>query len=410
MPVASKLAEQIGRSSWIRRMFEVGARLKAERGPENVFDFTLGNPDLEPPPALIEALARVAVAEQQGIHAYMPNAGYPHVRAEIARRLRERSGIPYEGDHVVMTVGAAGALNVVLKALLDPGDEVILLVPYFAEYEFYVTNHGGAPVYVETDARCQIDVDAVAKAVTPRTRAMIINSPNNPSGVVYPAALLAALGERIKEVRPELVVIVDEPYRALAFSGVEVPHVPQLIPRTIVASSWSKELAIPGERIGFLAIPPSLPEAAELCGACIFANRILGYVNAPALWQRAIVAAGPVQVDPAIYQERCTRTHAALTAMGYDAIRPEGGFYLFVRTPCEDLAFVAALQEEGILAVPGRGFGRPGWMRLSLTVPMATIERSFAGFERALGRARAGGIVPSAPEPVRGLTAGGPRP
>ncbi len=389
MSVSRTVTAAIEGASWIRRMFEEALRLKVERGEENVFDFSLGNPDLEPPPALIETLCRVAGENQPRSHAYMPNAGYPEVRREIARRFEKATGLPYTADHVIMTVGAAGALNAVLKALLDPNDEVLLLAPYFAEYQFYVTNHGGRAVVVETDEACQPTVERIVAAIGPRTRALIINSPNNPSGAVYPASFFEALERRLAALGHPITLLSDEPYRALAFAGVEVPQVPRHVTRSVVCDSWSKTLAIPGERVGCLAISPRMDDAAELFAACVFTNRILGFVNAPAIWQRTVAAAGELRVDPSQYERRCQRVHRALSDMGYELVRPQGGFYVFPRTPiADDLAFVGMLKEEGILAVPGRGFGRPGFIRLSLTVPDAMIERALPGFARALRRAR----------------------
>lgn len=389
MGVSRSITEAIGRASWIRRMFEEGLRLKAERGQENVFDFSLGNPDLEPPSALIAALRRVVDENRPGSHAYMPNAGYPEVRSEIARRFREATGLAYTADHVIMTVGAAGALNATLKALLDPGDEVLLLAPFFAEYQFYVTNHGGRIVVVETDEGCQPVVERIVEAITPRTRALIVNSPNNPSGVVYPASFYVELERRLAAVGHPLTVLSDEPYRALAFRGVEVPQVPRYLTRAVVCDSWSKALAIPGERIGCIAISPKMEDAAELFAAAVFTNRILGFVNAPAIWQWTIAAVGDVHVDASQYERRCRRVQEALAGMGYEVVPPRGGFYVFPKTPVPDeLAFIGILKEEGILAVPGRGFGRPGYMRLSLTVPDETIERALPGFERALWKAK----------------------
>jgi aspartate aminotransferase len=389
MTVSRSITEAIGHASWIRRMFEEGLRMKAERGEANVFDFSLGNPDLEPPPALISALRRVVEENRPGSHAYMPNAGYPEVRGEIARRYREATGLPYTADHIIMTVGAAGALNATLKALIDPGDEVLLLAPFFAEYEFYVTNHGGRLVVVETDEGCQPVVERIVEAITPRTRALIVNSPNNPSGVVYPARLFAELEERLAALGQPLTVLADEPYRALAFRGVLVPEVPRYLTRAVVCDSWSKALAIPGERIGCIAISPRMDDAAELFGAAVFTNRILGFVNAPAIWQWTIGAARDLHVDASQYERRCGRVYDALCAMGYQVVKPQGGFYVFAKTPIPDeVAFIGLLKDEGILAVPGRGFGRPGYMRLSLTIPDPTIERALPGFERALRKAR----------------------
>ncbi|MCU0241807.1 MAG: pyridoxal phosphate-dependent aminotransferase [Vicinamibacteria bacterium] len=390
MSVSKKVTEQIKEASWIRRMFEEGLRLKAERGAESVFDFTLGNPDLEPPEALIAALRRIVAENRPRSHAYMPNAGFPEVRAEIARRLRDRSGLGYSADHVLMTVGAAGAINVALKAMLDLGDEVIVLAPYFAEYRFYIENHGGRMVVVETDALCRPDIERIATALTDRTRALLINTPNNPSGVIYEAAFFQELEALLARRAPEAVVISDEPYRSLAFEGMLVPEIDSLVSRTLIANSWSKSLALPGERIGYLSVSPRVAEAAELMSACIFANRILGFVNAPAIWQLAIKEAGDAPIDARHYQEKCLRLYEALLSFGYEAIRPQGGFYVFLKTPLADeMAFLAMLKDEGVLAVPGIGFGRPGHIRLSVTVPSATIERALPAFQRALARARA---------------------
>jgi aspartate aminotransferase len=380
--IARSIAEQMEHASWIRRMFEIGLQLRRERGAENVFDFTLGNPDVEPPAAVIEALGRVVAANRPGSHGYMPNAGFPEVRAAVARHLAARSGVAFTAADIIMTTGAAGAINTVLKSILDPGDEVIVLNPYFPEYRFYIENHGGRVVPVETDARFQPDVERIARALTPRTRAIILNSPNNPTGALYGEAILRKLNSIIRE---PVLAICDEPYRPIVFDGAAAPETLAIVERSVLAWSWSKAMAIAGERIGYLAIPPRLAEAAALGNACTFAHRILGYVNAPALWQRVVAEVPGATVDVARYQEKRDLICGALTAMGYDAPRPQGTFYVFPRTPiADDVAFIGMLQREGILAVPGSGFGRAGYMRLSLTVPRATIERSLAGFERAI--------------------------
>ncbi len=366
-------------------MFEVGLRLRQERGVENVFDYTLGNPDVEPPAAVIEALRRVVAEERPLSHGYMPNAGFPDVRAAIARGLTERTGTRFTGEDVIMTVGAAGAINTALKSILDPGDEAIVLKPYFPEYRFYIENHGGRVVEVDTGERFQPDVARIAAAMGPRTKAILLNSPNNPTGAVYPAE---ALRELNAIVRDPVILISDEPYRTLTYDGVETPETLALIDRAVVAFSWSKAMAIAGERIGYLAISPRLKEAAALRDACTFANRILGYVNAPAIWQRVVALAPDAMVDVRQYQAKRDLLSDALNGMGYDAPRPQGSYYMFPRTPIQDdVAFTAMLQEEGILAVPGVGFGRGGYMRLSLTLPMIQIERSLAGFERAKRKA-----------------------
>ena len=387
MRISAAIAQQMESSSWIRRMFEIGVQLRRERGPENVFDYSIGNPDVEPPGPVMDALRHVAAANRVRSHAYMPNAGYPEVRATLARQLAERSGVPFSGDDLIMTNGAAGAINVILKAILDPGDEVLVLTPFFPEYRFYVENHGGRAVLVETDERFQPDPERIARALTPRTKALILNSPNNPTGVVYSEAALRA----VNAVLPETVLaICDEPYRPLVFDGAMAPEAVRIFDRAVIAWSWSKAMAIPGERIGYLALPPHLEGIGELRAACTVANRILGFINAPAVWQRVVAAAPEVTVDVGQYQDKRDLLCAALQGMGYEARLPQGAFYVFPKTPmADDIAFIGLLQREGILAVPGTGFGRSGYMRLSLTIPREAIVRSLPGFARALQAARA---------------------
>jgi len=385
MSISRTVAEQLERSSWIRRMFEIGIQLRRERGAESVFDFSLGNPEVEPPDAVIQALRRVVALNPPHSHGYMPNAGYPEVRAALARRLAERTGLAFTGEQVIMTTGAAGAINTVLKSILDPGDEVMVLSPYFPEYLFYIENHGGRVVIVETDAHFQPDLERIGAAITPRTKALILNSPNNPTGAVYSAESLRRLNPL---VRDPMIVISDEPYRPLVYDGLEPPETLSLIERCVLAWSWSKAMAIAGERIGYLAVSPRLAEASQLLDACTFATRILGYVNAPAIWQRVVAEVPDATIDVALYQAKRDLLCDALRAMGYDAPRPQGSFYVFPRTPmADDVAFIGRLQTEGILAVPGAGFGRGGYMRLSLTIAKDAIERSLAGFERAIRRA-----------------------
>jgi len=380
--ISRSIAQQMERSSWIRRMFEIGIQLRKERGPENVFDFSLGNPEVEPPAAVLDALRQVVSESRPHAHGYMPNAGYPEVRAQLARRLAASTGLPFAAEHLIMTSGAAGAINTVLKSILDPGDEVIVLNPYFPEYRFYIENHGGRVVPVETTAGFLPDPERIAAAVTPRTKALILNSPNNPTGRLYPAGLLRELNAIVRE---PLLAISDEPYRPIVYDSVTPPDTLALIDRTVLAWSWSKAMAIAGERIGYLAISPRLQEAAALANACTFAHRILGFINASAIWQRVVAIEPEATVDVSLYQAKRDRLCGALQAMGYDSPRPEGSLFVFPRTPIpDDIAFIRALQEEGILAVPGSGFGRSGYMRLSLTISAPEIERSLAGFERAI--------------------------
>jgi aspartate aminotransferase len=387
MTISRTMAEQMERSSWIRRMFEIGLQMKRERGAENVFDYSIGNPEVEPPDAVIAALREVVAENRPGSHGYMPNAGYLEVRRRIAASVSARTGLAFGENDILMTTGAAGAINIVLKSILDPGDEVIVFKPFFPEYRFYIENHGGRVVFVETGARFEIDAQRAAEAITPRTRAVILNSPNNPSGVVYSEGELRALNAVLPE---NTLVISDEPYRSLTYDGARTPEAVAIFDRAVVAWSWSKAMAVSGERIGYLAIPPHVG-GAELRGACTIANRILGYINATAIWQHVVARVPEATVDVMAYQRKRDLLCSALCAMGYHAPRPQGGFYVFARTPIDDdIAFVSLLQEEGILAVPGTGFGRGGYVRLSLTIAQEAIERSLPGFARALAKARWG--------------------
>jgi aspartate aminotransferase len=388
--ISRAVTDNLKKASWIRRMFEEGARLKQERGADKVFDFTLGNPEIEPPPAVLAAARRVLDSDVPHLHAYMPNAGHPRVREAVAKRMQAATGLPYTANHILMTVGAGAALNTVLKALLDPGDEVITVAPFFAEYTFYAENHGGRLVVVPPTADLTPDVARLEAAITPKTRAILLNSPNNPSGVIYPAETFTAIESVLARAPRPIVLIIDEPYRELVFDGVAVPQVPLLVTRAVVATSWSKSLAIPGERIGYLAFSPRMPEAAELFEACTFTSRVLGFVNAPALWQWVVAEVGDQVIDVAPYREKRDLMYEGLTRIGYRCVKPQGAFYVFPRTPIDDdVAFVRLLAEEGVLTVPGSGFGMPGHIRISLTVDRETIVRALPGFERAFRTARA---------------------
>jgi aspartate aminotransferase len=393
MAIARKMAEFGERSSWIRRMFEEGTKLKAQYGVENVFDFSLGNPDLPPPPEFAAVLQRLAAQTGPGQHSYMANGGYPQVREKVAAQVGREQGVALRGDELLMTCGAAGALNVALKALLDPGDEVILLAPYFVEYGFYIDNHGGVAKVVPTGADFNLDLDAIGAAITPRTKALIVNSPNNPTGQIYPAADLARLGELLGAAKARhgatIYLLADEPYRKIVFDGHQVPGIFQAYANTIVVSSYSKDLSLPGERIGYLAVHPAIEEKATLLGALTLANRILGFVNAPALMQKVVAELQGVTVDCSIYTRRRDLFCNLLAKAGYEFVPPKGAFYLFPKSPLADeVAFVHLLREQRVLAVPGRGFGRPGYFRLAFCVEDEVIVRSAAGFAQAMAAAR----------------------
>ncbi len=384
MPISNAIASQLEKGSWIRRMFEEGARLKRERGADAIFDFTLGNPDIEPPPAVLDALRRVVASNRPGSHGYMPNAGYPGIRDLVATKLHRETGLAFTADDVFMTAGSAGACNVILKSILDPGDEVIVLLPYFAEYQFYVANHGGCIVPVETDASFLPDVERIGAAITQRTRAIMLNTPNNPTGRVYPERVLRDLQQLLTRVGQPIVVISDEPYKSFVYDGKRQPEVSSFITNTVICDSWSKSLGLAGERIGYLALSPQLQDAAQLRRACAFTNRILGFVNAPAIWQWVLLESMDANIDVAVYEQKRNVLCDALEAIGYEVGRPEGAFYIFLKTPIpDDTAFAERLAAEGVLAVPGTGFGRSGYIRLSLTIPLEHIQKSIGGFQRA---------------------------
>ena len=392
MAVSHRVRRSMEESSWIRRMFEQGAALKQRFGDRNVFDLSLGNPVMEPPPEFHQALQRLLSNPPSGSHRYMPNAGYHETRAAVADALADETGLPFTSNEIVMTVGAGGAINVVLHSILDPGDEVILLAPYFAEYTFYADNHGGAPIVVPTDGDFLPDISAIEAAISPKTRAIFINSPNNPTGVLYPAERIEALGELLERksraLGREIFLISDEPYRKIIFDGLSYPHVFPFYRQTIVATSHSKDLALPGERIGYIAVNPAYEEREELIAGCSFSTRVLGFVNAPALMQRVVAHLQQATVDVLDYQRKRDMLYDALTGLGYQVPRPQGAFYMFPRSPVADeLVFINELLQYNVLVVPGRGFGAPGSFRLSYCVEDWVLEGALEGFTKA---ARAG--------------------
>jgi aspartate aminotransferase len=390
MIISSRIKTALEHSSWIRRMFEEGAELKARLGPEAVMDFTLGNPDLEPPARFKEEMVAAARDPRPGLHMYMPNSGLPAVRRALAEHLERLHRLPFQTDDVILTCGASGALNIILKALLDPGDEVVVFAPYFPEYLFYIDNHGGTPRVVETDEEFQLNLPRLEASLTPRTRAVLLNSPNNPTGRVYDGDTLKELGRLLthhagRHGRP-VYLVADEPYRRLIYDGLSLPSIFAAYPNTLLATSFSKDLSIPGERLGYAAVSPRATGRGELVAGMVLANRILGFVNAPALMQRVVSRLLEVSVDMAPYARRRDLFCEILAQAGYKFHQPEGAFYLFPQAPGgNDLAFVARLKAENILAVPGRGFGRPGFFRLAFCVPEAVIQRAAPGFARACG-------------------------
>lgn len=392
MAIANKIAEQISRSSWIRKMFEEGERLRQEFGSDKIYDFTLGNPDVEPPEAFLRELQELAHHPLPGMHRYMNNAGYLETRAAVAGKLSRDSGINISAEHVIMTCGAGGALNVVLKSILNPGEEVIILAPFFVEYKFYIDNHGGVPVEVWTDRETfQLDINAIEKAITAKTRAILICSPNNPTGVIYPAESLRQLGDVLKKIHQRnghlIYVISDEPYARISFDGKHVPNIFPLVESSIIVTSHSKDLALPGERIGYLAANPRMDTVMQFMEGAIFSNRVLGFVNAPALMQRLVAKLQDESVNIAEYQEKRDLLVNELTAMGFSMVKPDGAFYLFPKSPiADDVEFVKQAQKEHILLVPGAGFGAPGFFRIAYCVDKAMIERSLPAWKRLAER------------------------
>jgi aspartate aminotransferase len=380
------------RSSWIRRMFTEGQRLKAKLGADQVADLSLGNPVQEPPTALFDRLKELADVEPAGYHRYMSNAGARTTREAVAAHLAKHTGVPYAGDNIVMSVGAGGALNVAFKGILDTNDEVICLTPFFVEYEFYISNHGGKMVLVPTDARFRPDAEAIRAAITPNTRAVVVNSPNNPSGVVYDEddykALAAVLEEASAAQGRPVFLISDEPYRAIAYEGVTVPWPVNHYRDTLHITSFSKDLGIPGERIGYIGINPASADATALRDAFTFTNRTLGFVNAPALQQRLIEGLLDVRVDMTAYIAHRDRLLQVLDDAGYEVVRPYGAFYIFPKVPggMDDVEFVNLCLDEQLLVVPGSGFGTPGHFRMSYAVSDRDVELAVGALQRVASR------------------------
>lgn len=391
MSVLSRQFESyLGSSSWIRRMFESGMKLKQQYGADAVCDFSIGNPDLPPPHEVAEALRDLAdVAGKPFSFGYMPNGGYPWALDMLAEQLSKEQGIKLQACDVMMSCGAAGALNALFRAVLDRGDEVLCISPYFVEYGFYAENHGG--VLKTVPARLGdfgLDLAAIDAALNEKTRVIIINSPNNPTGAIYPRKDLEDLAgilraHNMKSSRP-VFIAADEPYRFLAFDGAEVPSMLPLYEYTAVVGSFSKNLSLPGERIGFVALAPQMPDKATLMGGLYMANRILGFVNPPVAGQHILKKALGKQVDLKVYAERRKAMAEVLKDASYDFVMPRGAFYFFPKAPGgDDVAFCDLLSKELILGVPGRGFGLPGYFRLSFCVDEAVIRRASEGFKKA---------------------------
>ncbi|MFQ8601625.1 MAG: pyridoxal phosphate-dependent aminotransferase [Anaerovoracaceae bacterium] len=387
--IADKMKPLMANNSAIRTMFEEGDRMRAKYGDENVFDFSLGNPDAPVPDEIKKAIIDVLEEEDPvTLHGYMSNAGFEDVRESVAQSLNRRFGTNFNFMNILMTVGAASGLNVALKTILNPGEEVIIFAPYFLEYNWYVNNYDGKVVQAPTDKETFYpDIEGFEKLITDKTRVVILNTPNNPTGVVYSEETIKRIAEILKRKQKELgrtiFIIADEPYRELAYEGVEVPFVTKYYDNTIVAYSYSKSLSLPGERIGYLVIPSELEESELVFDTASNANRIIGCVNAPSLQQKVIGRCVDVKVDLDYYDKNRKAIYEGLKGCGFDCVKPEGAFYIFLKSPIEDEGeFCQAAKKYNILMVPGSAFACPGYVRLAYCVSYETIENSMPGFKK----------------------------
>ena len=387
--IAEKMQNMVKNSSAIRAMFEEGNRLAKIYGKENVFDFSLGNPNVPAPQAVKDAIIEILNEEDPvALHGYTnSNAGYEDVRQAVAESINEKFDTAFTARNIVMTVGAAGGLNVALKILLNPGDEVIVFAPYFGEYRSYTANFDGVIVAISPDTDTfQPKLDEFEAKITPKTKAVIVNTPNNPTGVVYSEEtikkLAAIMEAKQKEFGTDIYLISDEPYRELAYDGVEVPYLTKYYANTIVGYSFSKSLSLPGERIGYLVIPDETADSADLISAASVATRILGFVNAPTLQQKMVVKCLNEQTDISYYDRNRETLYNGLTECGFTCIKPEGAFYLFVKSPVEnEKEFCEAAKKYNILIVPGSSFGCPGYVRMAYCVSYETIVNSLPKFK-----------------------------
>lgn len=378
--ISKYINQAMEQSSWIRRMFEVGREMKINYGAENVYDLSLGNPILEPPPEFFRVFQKIANNTSSGKHRYMSNAGFEDIREKVALYLRQKNLLNAEMKHIIMSCGAGGAINVILKTILDPGDEVIIMAPYFSEYIFYIHNQQGKVVVAETDEQFNLDLEELDRKITTRTKAIIINSPHNPTGRIYDKKILMGLvmliKDRQKKYQKDIYVISDEPYREIIFDGKKANSIVSLHENSFMAYSWSKSLAVPGDRIGYIAVNPAMNEVNKIIDGLIFSTRILGFINATAVMQLAVGELLHATVKVNYYETKRDYIYKNLSAAGYDVVKPEGTFYVFPRAPeGDDLAFIQKAKEKRVLIVPGQGFGRAGYFRISFCVDDRTITR-----------------------------------
>lgn len=388
--ISDKMIDLVNNSSVIRAMFEEGKRLAGIYGAENVYDFSLGNPNV-PAPAQVNEAIKALVDEEEStvLHGYMSNSGYEDVRAAVASSLNRRFGTDFDETNIIMTVGAAGGINVIFKAVINAGDEIIAFAPYFGEYRSYAANVDAKLVVVPPDTTTfQPDLDTFEKMITPKTKAVIVNTPNNPTGVVYSEDTIKKMAEILERKQKEydrvIILFSDEPYRELAYDGVEVPYLTKYYDNTVVGYSYSKSLSLPGERIGYLVIPDALDDSATIKTACNVATRILGFVNAPSLMQKVIGRCVDVDVSEniAAYNRNRETLYKGLLELGFECIKPEGAFYMFVKTPVDDKEFCERAKKYNILIVPGSTFACPGFARIAYCVSYNTITNSLPQFKK----------------------------
>lgn len=387
--ISEQMKQMVAGSSIIRAMFEEGKKLAAVYGKENVYDFSIGNPSVNPPHEVKEAILHIVnTMDEQELHGYTSNSGYEDVRAKIASNLNEKYDTTYDQSNIVMTVGAAGGLNVILKTILNPEEEVIVFAPFFGEYRNYISNFMGKTVVVSPDLNSfQINLTEFEAKITNKTKAVIINNPNNPTGVVYSQETIKELSNILRkkqeEFKTQIYLISDEPYRELVYGDVTVPFIPEYFENTIVGYSYSKSLSLPGERIGYLLIPDTVADVADVKAGASVATRILGYVNAPTIMQKVIAECLDAKVEVEVYNRNRELLYNSLTKIGYECVKPDGAFYLFVKSLEEDdVAFANKAKEKNILIVPGLSFGCPGYVRIAYCVDYSTIERALPGFEQ----------------------------
>lgn len=395
--IAKSMESYVKGSSAIRAMFEEGARLAKIYGKENVYDFSLGNPNVAPPEQIKQSIINILQSEEPTfVHGYMNNAGYEDVRNTIAQHLNKLHGTQFTEKNILMTVGAAGGLNVTFKTLIDPGDEVIAFAPYFGEYRSYAANYGANLVVIPPNIPTfQPDLKKLEESITVKTKAIIINSPNNPTGIIYSEETIKELAEILtkkeKEFGTDIYLIADEPYRELVYDGAIVPYVTKYYKNTIVGYSYSKSLSLPGERIGYLVMPDELSDFENIVSAAVTANRILGFVNAPSIMQRVVADCINASVDVNIYNKNRETLYNGLTEMGFECIKPEGAFYLFVKSPIQDEAeFCNMAKEHRVLIVPGSSFACPGYIRMAYCVSYDTIVGALPQMKKVMDEVKNG--------------------